>query len=149
MNKYEKLEQLNDIKFKRLIGVKRETFDAMLLEYNKFREQVIKDFGIGGAKQKLISEDKILLMLEYFREYRTLAHIGFDYGVSEATASRVVKEVESILIKSKRFSLPSKRALYGDDVELNFVVIDVTEMPIQRPKKSKKSFIQEKRKNIQ
>ena len=149
MSKYEKLEQLNDVKFKRLIGVKRKTFDAMLLEYNKFREQVIKNFGKGGAKQKLTSEDKILLMLEYFREYRTLAHIGFDYGVSEATASRVVKEVENILIKSKRFSLPSKRALYGDDVELNFVVIDVTEMPIQRPKKSKESSIQAKRKNIQ
>jgi hypothetical protein len=149
MSKYEKLEQLNDVNFKRLIGVKKETFDAMLFEYNKFREQTVKDFGVGGAKQKLIPEDKILLMLEYFREYRTLAHIGFDYGVSEATASRVVKEVESILIKSKRFSLPSKRALYGDDIDLNFVVIDVTEIEIQRPKKSKKSSIQEKRKNIQ
>lgn len=149
MSKYEKLEQLNDVNFKRLIGVKKETFDAMLLEYNKFREQTVKDFGVGGAKQKLIPEDKILLMLEYFREYRTLAHIGFDYGVSEATASRVVKEVESILIKSKRFSLPSKRALYGDDIDLNFVVIDVTEIEIQRPKKIKKSSIQEKRKNIQ
>jgi len=149
MSKYEKLEQLNDVNFKRLIGVKKETFDAMLFEYNKFREQTVKDFGVGGAKQKLIPEDKILLMLEYFREYRTLAHIGFDYGVSEATASRVVKEVESILIKSKRFSLPSKRALYGDDIDLNFVVIDVTEIEIQRPKKSKESSIQEKRKNIQ
>ena len=136
MSKYDKLEQLTDVKFKRLIGVKKETFDAMLLEYNKFREQIINNFGKGGAKQKLTSEDKILLMLEYFREYRTLAHIGFDYGVSEPTASRVVKEVESILIKSKKFSLPSKRALYRDDVELNFVVIDVTEMAIQRPKKS-------------
>ncbi len=31
----------------------------MLFEYNKFREQAVKDFGVGGAKQKLIPEDKI------------------------------------------------------------------------------------------
>ena len=77
-------------------------------------------------------------MLEYYREYRTLAHMGFDYGVSEAVGSKLVREVESVLIKSGKFSLPSKRALYANDIELDFILIDVTEMPIQRPKKSKK-----------
>ncbi len=43
-------------------------------------------------------------MLSYDREYRTLEHIGFDYRV---------REVEDVLIKSKKFSLPSKRALCG------------------------------------
>ena len=76
-------------------------------------------------------------MLEYYREYRTLAHMGFDYGISEPVASKLVREVESVLIKSGKFSLPSKRALYKSDIELDFVLIDVTEMPIQRPKKSK------------
>lgn len=77
-------------------------------------------------------------MFGYYREYRTLEHIGFDYGVSESTASRIVKVVENVLIKSGKFSLPSKRALYGDEIDLQFVVIDATEIPIQRPKKTAK-----------
>jgi len=63
--------------------------------------------------------------------------MSVDYGVSESTSQRVVNEVETILIKSGEFSLPSKKALYGEDVALDFIVVDVTEMPIQRPKKSK------------
>jgi hypothetical protein len=40
-------------------------------------------------------------MLEYYREYRTLAHMGIDYGISERHASKIVRDVESVLIKSR------------------------------------------------
>lgn len=93
----------------------------------------------------LCSEDKVLLMLGYYREYRTLEHIGFDYGVSEATASRIVRDVESVLLKSGKFSLPSKRALYESEIELEYIAIDTTECPIQRPKKNKKSITVERK----
>lgn len=149
MRKEEKLYKLNEKDFKRLIGVKRETYELMLEEYRKHKEEKKKNFGIGGAKPKLTEASQVLLMLEYYREYRTMAHIGFDYEISESSASRIINEVESVLIKSGKFSLPSKRALYGDDIELGFVVIDVTEMPIQRPKKNKNEAIQVKRKDIQ
>ena len=87
-------------------------------------------------------------MLEYYREYRTLYHMGLDYGISEGQASKVVKDVESVLIKSGKFTLPSKRVLYEADSQIEFVLIDVTESPIQRPKKSKGDTIQERRSNI-
>ena len=138
MDKYKNLNKLNDKSFKRIIGVKRETYKVMLEEFKKYEKDRKKHHGIGGRKPKLCEEDKLLFMLEYYREYRTLAHMGFDYGVSEAVGSKLVKEVESVLIKSGKFSLPSKRALYANDIELDFILIDVTEMPIQRPKKSKK-----------
>lgn len=129
--------------FKRLIGVNKDTFEAMIDIFKAYDEERIKEHRIGGRKS-LIPEDKVLLMLSYYREYRTLEHIGFDYGVSESTASRVVREVENILIKSGKFSLPSKRALYGNDIDLEFVVIDTTESPIQRPKKAKRVLLWEK-----
>ena len=138
MDKYKNLNKLNDKSFKRIIGVKRETYKVMLEEFKKYEKDRKKHHGIGGRKPKLCEEDKLLFMLEYYREYRTLAHIGFDYGVSEAVGSKLVREVESVLIKSGKFSLPSKRALYANDIELDFILIDVTEMPIQRPKKRKK-----------
>ena len=140
MSKYEKLTKKKPKNFKRLIGVNKETFDAMLDVFKKYEIERTKNHGVGGRKS-LCSEDKVLLMLGYYREYRTLEHIGFDYGVSESTASRIVREVEDVLIKSGKFSLPSKRALYGDNIDLEFIVINATESPIQRPKKSKESTI--------
>ena len=136
MNKYEKVNRLNDKEFKRVVGVKKEIFEKMIKVYKTKRAEIKSEFGVGGRKPKLIDEDKVLMMLEYYREYRTFLHMSVDYGVSESTTQRVVNEVEIILIKSGEFSLPSKKALYGDDIELDFVVVDVTEMPIQRPKKN-------------
>ena len=60
-------------------------------------------------------------MLEYYREYRTLQHMGIDYGISEGQASKVVRDVEKVLIKSGKFSLPSERVLYESDSEIKFV----------------------------
>jgi len=144
MSKYEQLTKKEPKNFKRLIGVNKETFEAMIDVFKVYEEERTKEHGVGGRKS-LIPEDKVLLMLSYYREYRTLEHIGFDYGVSEATASRVVRAVEKVLIKSGKFSLPSKRALYGDEIDLEFVVIDATESPCQRPKKSKESTTQERK----
>ena len=37
-------------------------------------------------------------MLGYYREYRTLEHIGFDYGVSESTTHLEKERMKSIKI---------------------------------------------------
>ena len=141
MKKYEQMQKHKPKDFKRHIGVNEETFNAMIKVFRQYDENRKKGLGVGG-RRSLSPENKVLLMLGYYREYRTLEHIGFDYGVSESTASRIVCEVEEVLIKSGRFSLPSKRELYKSNVELSFVVIDATEIPCQRPKKSKESTTQ-------
>lgn len=147
MSKYEQLQKKPPKNFKRLIGVNEETFNEMISVFKAYEVERKKSHGVGGRKS-LIPEDKVLLMLSYYREYRTLEHIGFDYGVSEATASRTVREVEDVLITSGKFSLPSKRALYGDDIDLEFIVVDATESPIQRPKKSSESTTLERNETI-
>jgi len=144
MSKYELLQKQPPRDFKRFIGVNEDTFYSMIEVFKAYEKERTKNHGRGGRKS-LSPEDKVLLMLSYFREYRTLEHVGFEYGVSEATASRTVRKVESVLIKSGKFSLPSKRAMYKSDIDLEFVVIDATESPIQRPKKSKDIIIQGKR----
>ena len=148
MRKIDKFEKVNEENFKRVVGVKRETFKVMVEEYKKAEIERRKGHKIGGRKPKLCEEDRVLFMLEYYREYRTLYHMGIDYGISEGQASKVVRDVESVLIKSGKFSLPSKRVLYEADNEIEFVIIDATESPIQRPKKSKSTTIQGKRNNI-
>ena len=148
MRKIDKFEKVSEENFKRLVGVKRSTFEVMVKEYKKAEEERKKGHKVGGRKPKLCEEDRVLFMLEYYREYRTLYHMGIDYGISEGQASKVVRDVESVLIKSDKFSLPSKRVLYESDSEIEFVIIDATESPIQRPKKSKSNTIQGRRSNI-
>ncbi|CAA6819373.1 MAG: Unknown protein, partial [uncultured Sulfurovum sp.] len=148
MRKIDKFEKVSEENFKRLVGVKRSTFEVMVKEYKKAEEERKKGHKVGGRKPKLCEEDRVLFMLEYYREYRTLYHMGIDYGISEGQASKVVRDVESVLIKSGKFSLPSKRVLYESDSEIEFVIIDATESPIQRPKKSKSNTIQGRRSNI-
>ena len=62
--------------------------------------------------------------------------IGDGGGVHESTAQRIVCKVEQRLLASGRFKLPPRdRALaLGEDLEL--VLMDATESPIERPKKN-------------
>lgn len=135
MSKYNQLLKQNPKNFKRLVGVNPTTLGVMIKVFKDYEQQRTQNHGVGGRKT-LPAEDKVLLMLAYYREYRTLAHIGVDYGVSEATASRTVKTVEKALISSGKFSLPSKRALHANSEQIEYLLIDATECPIQRPKKT-------------
>jgi len=86
------------------------------------------------------------MTLEYLREYRTYFHVSKSYGISESYAYKTIRWVEDILIKSKKFSLPGRKALLKSDVEYELVLVDASEHPIQRPKKNKNISTLEKRK---
>jgi transposase len=88
------------------------------------------------------------MTLEYIRKYRTYFHISQIYGISESTAYKTIMWIEDTLIKHPDFALPGRKALLNSDVEYEIVLIDATETPIERPKKSKSTFTQGKRKNI-
>ncbi|GAB4546830.1 MAG: hypothetical protein Fur002_22240 [Anaerolineales bacterium] len=53
--------------------------------------------------------------------------------------------VENILIKSKQFHLPGKKALQPSDTVIEIVLVDATEQPIERPKKDNAGIIAAKR----
>ena len=116
-------------KFKRLTGVRKETFAVMV-------DALVAGLRAFGRPPTLCVEDRLLLTLMYWREYRTQEHIGETYGVSEATVCRTVKQIESVLIKDKRFHLPGKKALHQSEAVFEVVLIDATECPCERPKKN-------------
>lgn len=72
--------------------------------------------------------------------------MGIEYGISEGQASKLVRDVEDVVIKSGVFSLPSKRELYKSRASIKYVMIDATESPIQRPKKKQKKYYSGKKK---
>jgi hypothetical protein len=138
---YEQVKALKAEEFKRLCGVRAETFKEMVEVVREHSEQKKKP----GRPSKLGSEDQVLLTLEYWREYRTYFHIGKSWGIEESTAFRIIRKIENVLIKSGKFSLPGKKKLQQSDYGLQVVVVDVTESQIERPKKNKNTTIVEKR----
>jgi hypothetical protein len=147
MEKYERLQELKPTEFKRLVGVKKETFAEMLEICEAYHANKKRH---GGKPNSLSVATQLLVMLEYYREYRSMAHMAFDYKVSEATISRVIQEMESVLIQSGRFSLAGKKALYQDEgVELEYIVVDATECPVQRPKKGNTDATAERKNDTQ
>lgn len=144
--RYEEARKLSATEFRRLTGVKPDTFAAMLAvleEAEAKRRAAFKHRG--WRKPKLSVADKLLLALTYWREYRTQFHTAKSFGVSEATANSTIVWVENTLIRSGKFSLPGKKALLKPNVEWTLVVVDATETPIERPKKSKNASTPVKR----
>ncbi len=140
--KYWQAIKLSSRKFKRHTVVKRQTF-RLMVRLIKAEEKQKKKL---GRRAKLIIEDQVLVTLQYWREYRTYFHISKDWKIAESTVCRIVKKVENILIKSRKFSLPGKKKLLDSALDEKLILMDVMESPIERPKKHQKRFYSGKQK---
>ena len=123
------MERLNDEEFRRQTGVKREVFERILwvLRYEEEDKR--------GRINKLCLEDRVLMFLEYIREYRTYFHIAMSYGISESACYRNIVWIEDTLAASGEFARPGRTELLNNP-NVEAVTIDATESPIQRPKKN-------------
>lgn len=131
---YEQVKDLPPAEFKRYCGVHPETFRKMV---EAVSNNLRKKRRVSGRPPKLSVEDQVLMTLEYWREYRTFFHIATSWGLHESSVWRIIRRVEDILTKSKAFKLPGKKKLQPADHEIEFIVVDVAETPVERPKKSR------------
>jgi hypothetical protein len=145
MGREKKAQKAKDIVFKRLYGVKPATFNEMVSILQKEFNQVHEP---GGRPPKLTITEKLTVTLKYLREYRTMESIGADYGVSKSTVCETIQWVEDTLAEDKTFKLPDKKVLKKASNAIEYIVVDVTESPIQRPKKGQKEYYSGKKSNI-
>ncbi len=68
---------MDEKEYQELFGVKKATFEKMLGILN---EQFKKEHKKGGKPPKLSVLDKLIIILSYYCEYRTMQNIAFDYG---------------------------------------------------------------------
>ena len=141
---YQTVKNLKPEEFKRLCGVNQETFNCMVKLVENHDSLKKKT----GRPSKLSLENQVLMTLEYLREYRTYFHITQSWGLNESTVYRIITKIENILINSPTFRLPGKKQLLKSSNQISVVVVDVTEKPIERPKKNRKNITVEKRKSI-
>ncbi len=136
-------QNLSDEQFKRRFGVYKQTYRKMV-ESVKSVEADSNSPSKRGPKPKLSIEEQVLVTLEYWREYRTYFHIGTSWELSESTICRIVNKTEKMLLQSGNFRLKGKKALLNQAEIPVITVMDVTETPIERPKRNRKIFFRVK-----
>ena len=143
MNKFEKLMELeNPELFKLLTGVTKNLFELMLnvltCEYDRIHQ--VKGGNPYGTPVGL----KLVIALEYWREYRTMRHMAFDYNMPVSTLCDCITWVENILSLTKEFQIPELKEKFKQREEeghaIQVVLIDVEEQPIERPKENQKNY---------
>ena len=130
--RYENLQHLPDASFRRLCGVSRPTFEAMVEVVEAGERAKTKS----GRPPKLSIPDQILLTLSYWREYRTLFHLGAEVGLHESSVQRLICRIEERLVRSGRFALSPRGTGPGPDPSsMDVVLLDASESAVERPKK--------------
>lgn len=124
--KYENLKGVSESKFKRAVGVNREIFEFQVAILEDALKEKHKK---GGRPPKLPTEDILLLMYNYYRDYNTFLKLGLYFEIDESNAYRWIKWCESIL-----------QSYMSEDFDIskiniqNELIVDVMECLIQRPK---------------
>lgn len=119
--------------FRQICGVLPQTFQAMVSCVISHKQRGKKTGRLGS----LCFEDQVFVLLEYYRDYPSMTKLGMEYEVNPTTVGRVIKRVEKILVASEDFKLPSKRKLQTTNLSIEAVIVDATEMQVQKPKRRK------------
>jgi len=118
--------------FRKITGLKLKYFAKIITKVSVCLD---KEFSNIGRKPKINNhEDRVLLVLVYYRTYMTQEFLGYLIGLDESNVCRLLKRVELLIVK--KIHIKKDRTLTGERVEQ--LLIDATEQPIQRPKKSKR-----------
>lgn len=129
--RFERVMKMPRKQFKRRTGVYPETFLEMEAAFTAWQHRKKR----AGRPSALCAGEQVMLTLEFWREYRTLSHLAEDWGIHESTAQRTIERVENALVQSGTFALPGKKALVETATVWTAVLVDVAEVPCERPKK--------------
>jgi hypothetical protein len=131
----------NPALFQLLTGVTKEVFTLMYSTLQTAYEKIHKIKG-GNPNGTPIGL-KLVIALEYWREYRGLRQMAFDYNMPLTTLRDCIVWVEDILSKSEQFKIPDLKEKYkhheSESSITSVVIVDVEEQPIERPKENQKA----------
>ena len=146
MSKFDAIKNQKPSSFLRDVGVSLETFILLIEKVTKYIEQEHKNNPLKkrGKKSSLCLEDMLLLNLYYLRHYITLDQLGKRFGISESYACKIYHRMANILVKV--LDMTNRHELMNSDLEA--IIIDVTEQPIERPKKGQKAYFSGKKNYI-
>lgn len=129
--------------FQRLFGVSVSQFEEILCKVEpKWQKKVIDSYKRPGRDYKLCVADMLLMILLYYRSYITQEFVGFLFGIDDSRVCRLIQKLEPLLVSI--MALPTCKKLSKEEVEK--LIIDATEQPIERPKTGQKPYYSGKKK---
>jgi hypothetical protein len=143
--KVTKALSLSNRQFKKLFGVTKSTF-YKLLEILRVADADRHKFG--GRPSRIPLENKLLWTLQYWREYRTMEHLAYEYDTVVSHIHNEIVWIENALIQDGTFRLAGKKVLQNPDSPHRTIAVDATEHPVERPKKNKKIGIAARKNSI-
>lgn len=90
----------------------------------------------GGMSYHLDFSEQLLLCLMYYRSYTTHVFMGLVFNVSSPTVCRRIQAMTELM--AGHFRMPERKIKLSEaeQAELLYLMIDGTERPVRRPKKS-------------
>tara|TARA_B100001750_G_scaffold99054_1_gene78470 strand:+ start:395 stop:1231 length:837 start_codon:yes stop_codon:yes gene_type:complete len=129
--------------FSRLFGLSVDQFDTIKDKVEPlFKAKVIDVYERPGRPFKLTVPDLILMVLLYYRSYVSQVFVGYLFGLDDSRVCRLIQKLEPLLCKV--MALPDKKSLSKEDIEE--LLIDATEQPVERPQRGQKAFDEGKKK---
>lgn len=129
--------------FARVTGVKLEEFREIVGKARPDWEKLQKKKKVSGRNSHLKTfEDEILLALIYYRFYVTHEFLGYLFNLNNSNICRHLQKVEPLL--AKNLTIRKDRSLSSED--LMKIIVDVTEVNTQRPKKNQRKYYSGKKK---
>jgi len=145
MDNAKRISKMPTNKYKEIFGVEKYNCDRLLRLLETADAYQRKSNA--GRKSQFSVLDKLVITLQYWREYRTYRHVAFDYGVGKSTIGEAIIWVENTIIASGLCNLKSSRELRDNPSKIKIAIVDVTEQEIERPKRGRKNGIPA-RKNV-
>jgi len=125
------------VTFRRLTGVDVALFLKICKKIRPLWEKRRHNSENGGRPHSLCDlENHLLAMLLYYRCYVTYESLSYLFDCHETTVMRSVKRIEKLA--AQVIHIKKNRAISSTDVE--YLILDATEQPAQRPKKGQKKY---------
>ena len=84
----------------------------------------------------------VLMLLLYYRSYVTQIFVGYMFGIDDSRVCRIIRRLEPIL--ARVMAIQKCKKLSKEEVEN--LIIDATEQPVERPKRRQKTYYSGKKK---
>ena len=135
---YAELNSVDDDLFQRTVGLPRACFFSLV---EKVKDKINTERSINpvkkrGLKGEFSIENKLLVTLYYLRHYPTLEVLAGVFKISKSYVHKIYHKYSTILVDILRVGGP--KSLSSDKIET--VLMDVTEQPIERPKRGQKDY---------
>lgn len=146
MRSFEQVKTQSTDEFIRDVGISLEAFEILLAKVSGYMEaeRERKPMKKRGLKHGLPLADRLLLTFTYLRHYPTFERLGKEFGISESYACKLYHRILDIMLKV--LDMKSRKDLMNSDLET--VLIDVTEQPIERPTRGQRAYYSGKKNAI-